>query len=320
MILNSPFLKSVCFCAAVIFAGAFLMQSADAQIFTLSKEQLLKYTAKTEYERFPDGRPRVPDDLLERLKPLCAEEVQAVLSSRGFTNQFEGSNWKVLHEGRKLIGRAVTIQYMPSRPDIAEVDARDAESRGQGRLRNQSVIDALVPGDVIVADAFGSGFNFVGNKLAFAIGQATHNTGMVVDGGIYWLDRMAGYDLQAYFRGSNPVLVSNVMVTGINIPIRIGNATVLPGDIVFGDREGVYFIPPHLVKEVVESGEISMARDEWTIKMMATGKYKSSELYGRPRDPELMKQRREYIRNRTGRDEPEAPQRPAGKSAARPPQ
>lgn len=319
MMSNTSVLRAVCLCAAVIFAGVFPLQSVTAQTFTLSKEQLLKYTAKAEFERFPDGRPKVPDELLGRLKPLCAEEVLAVLQSRGFTNQFDGGNWKVLHERRKLVGRAVTIQYMPSRPDIADVDAADAEARGQRRPRNQTVIDALLPGDVIVADCFGSGFNFVGNKLAFAIGQATRNTGMVVDGGIYWLDRMAGYDLQAYFRGSNPVLVSNVMVTGINIPIRIGNATVLPGDIVFGDREGVYFIPPHLVKEVVESGEISMARDEWTIKMMATGKYKASELYGRPTDPELMKQRREYIRNKTGRDEPEPQPRPAGKPAAKSP-
>ncbi len=317
MIRNSSFLRAVCLCTAAILASVFLLQSVTAQTFTLSKEQLIKYTAQAEYERFPDGRPKVPDELLERLKPLCAEEVLAVLQSRGFTNQFDGGNWKVLHEGRKLVGRAVTIQYMPSRPDIADVDAKDAQARGQGRPRNQSVIDALLPGDVIVADCFGSGFNFVGNKLAFAVAQATRNTGMVVDGGIYWLDRMAGYDLQAYFRGSNPVLVSNVMVTGINIPIRIGNATVLPGDIVFGDREGVYFIPAHLVKEVVESGEISMARDEWTIKMMATGKYKSSELYGRPTDPELMKQRREYIRSKTGRDEPEPKPKPAGK---KPPQ
>jgi 4-hydroxy-4-methyl-2-oxoglutarate aldolase len=313
MISSAPFLRSVCLYVALIVAGFLLLQNVNAQTFTLSKEQLLKYTEKAEYERFPDGRPKVPDALLERLKPLCAEEVHAVLSSRGFTNQFEGGDWKVLHAGRKLVGRAVTIQYMPSRPDIADVDARDAQARGQGRPRNQSVIDALQPGDVIVADAFGSGFNFVGNKLAFAIGQATRNTGMVVDGGIYWLDRMSDFDLQAYFRSSHPALVSNVMVTGINIPIRIGNATVLPGDIVFGDREGVYFIPPHLVKEVVESGEISMARDEWTIKMLSTGKYKSSELYGRPTDPELMKQRREYIRNKTGRDEPEPQQRPAAK-------
>jgi regulator of RNase E activity RraA len=313
IISNAPFSRSVRLCVVFIVTGFIFQQGVNAQTFTLSKEQLIKYTSKAEYERFPDGRPKVPDALLERLKALCAEEVHAVLSSRGFTNQFEGGDWKVLHPGRKLVGRAVTIQYMPARPDIADVDAGDAEARGQGRPRNQTVIDTLQPGDVIVADAFGSGFNFVGNKLAFAIGQATHNTGMVVDGGIYWLDRMSEFDLQAYFRSSHPALVSNVMVTGINIPIRIGNATVLPGDIVFGDREGVHFIPPHLVREVVESGEISMARDEWTLKMMATGKYKSSELYGRPADPELMRQRREYIRNKTGRDEPEPQQRPAKK-------
>jgi 4-hydroxy-4-methyl-2-oxoglutarate aldolase len=310
--ISKPFLlRMLPPCAALVGAGAFLLQCGNAQTFTLSKEQLIKYTEKYDGERFPDGRPKVPDALLERLKPLCAEEVHGVLSGQGFTNQFEGGNWKVLHPGRKLVGRAVTMQYMPSRPDIADVDVRDAQARGQGRPRNQAVIDTLQPGDVIVADCFGSKFNFVGNKLAFAIGQATRNTGMVVDGGIYWLERMANFDLQAYFRSSQPALVSNVMVTGINIPIRIGNATVLPGDVVFGDVEGVYFVPAHLVKDVVESGEISMARDEWTIKMMSTGKYKSSELYGRPSDPELMKQRREFIRTKTGHDEPEP--RPSAK-------
>ncbi|HYK91462.1 MAG TPA: hypothetical protein VE398_22015, partial [Acidobacteriota bacterium] len=106
MISNSSFLRAACLCAAVMFAGVFLLQSVTAQTFTLSKEQLIKYTAKAEFERFPDGRPKVPDELLERLKPLCAEEVLAVLQSKGFTNQFDGGNWKVLHEGRKLVGRA----------------------------------------------------------------------------------------------------------------------------------------------------------------------------------------------------------------------
>ena len=137
----------------------------------------------------------------------------------------------------------------------------------------------------------------MGNKLAYYIQQATH-TGFVVDGNIYWLDRIADFDMAGYFRGTYPRSMSSAMVTGINVPIRIGDATVMPGDVVFGDREGVFFIPPSLVQQVVEQAEATQIRDEWSMKMFETGKYKSGEIYGTPRDPALREQREAYIKQR----------------------
>lgn len=276
-----------------------LAEAAHAQVFSLSREQMLKYTAQNPFDRFPDGRPKVPDPVLEKVKGLCAEEVHAVLPQKGFPNQFEG-NWQMLQPGKKLVGRAVTIQFMPARADIADADAAEAKAKGTSRARNQTAIDMLQPGDVIVADAFGANWSFVGNKLAYYIMKAT-GTGMVVDGNIYWLDRIAQFGMPAYFRGAHPAPAMSVMVTGINIPIRVGNATVMPGDVVLGDREGVYFIPPHLVQEVLTLAENTQARDEWTMKMFDTGKYKSGEIYGRPSDPALLKEREEYIKKRTGK-------------------
>jgi len=277
----------------LVVLGAVLFQTpADAQLFQWTPEQLIKYTSKNPYDRFPDGRPKVPDEMIERLKVLVAEEVQAVLPARGFPNQFEPrEGWKVLQPNQKMVG--------PARGDIIEVDEADAKAKGAAPARNQTAIDMLQPGDVIVADVFGAEWNFVGNKLAHYI-QTTTKNGMIVDGGVYWLDRIAETGMQAYFRNSLPTQGMRVMVTGINIPVRIGKTLVMPGDVVLADREGMWFIPPQAVKDVVESGELSKARDDWSLMMLGTGKYTSRQIYG-PLTPELQKLRDEYVFQKTGR-------------------
>ena len=271
---------------------------AFAQLFTLTREQLIELSAQNPFDRFPDGRPKVPDEAIERAKGLSAEEVWAVLPGKGFNNQYE-DGFQILHPGTKLVGRAFTVQFMPVRPDVEEALQANAKKAGLPRLSNQFAIDMLQPGDVIVADVFGAEWNFVGNKLAHYI-QTTTKNGMIVDGGVYWLDRIAETGMQAYFRNSLPTQGMRVMVTGINIPVRIGKTLVMPGDVVLADREGMWFIPPQAVKDVVESGELSKARDDWSLMMLGTGKYTSRQIYG-PLTPELQKLRDEYVFQKTGR-------------------
>ena len=293
--------------ALMVLAGIFLYaDSASAQLFQWTPEQLVKYTVKNPYGRFPDGRPKVPDEMLKRLKELIAEEVQAALPSQEFPNQFESRDgWKVLNADKKMVGRVLTVQFMPHRGDIADVDAAEAKAKGTSPARNQTAIDMLQPGDVIVADVFGADWNFVGNKLAHYI-QTTTGNGMIVDGGVYWLDRIAETGMPAYYKNSFPTQGMRVMVTGINIPVRIGKTLVMPGDVVLADREGMWFIPPHKVKEVVESGELSKARDDWSLMMLSTGKYTSRQIYG-PLTPELQQQRDDYVFQKTGRRPPPPP-------------
>jgi 4-hydroxy-4-methyl-2-oxoglutarate aldolase len=267
-----------------------------AQVFTFNREQLIEYTAQNPFPRFADGRPKVPDNLLEKCKDLSAEEVWAVLPGEKYRNQYEG-NWMIVHPERRLVGRAVTAQFMPERPDVSGTSEAKAVAKGLGHNANQRVIDTLQPGDVLVVDLFGKIENgtMVGDNLATAIYGAT-KTGLVVDGAIRDLDGIHPLDMSVYVRGVHPTPIGNVMLTGFNVPIRIGNATVMPGDVVFGDREGVYFIPPHLVKKVLERAEETHVHDEWTKMKFETGKYKSSEIYPSPSDPALKKEYEEYLK------------------------
>src|SRR5262245_8256180 len=272
---------------------------ARAQLFTLPKEQMVELTAQNPFERFPDGRPRVPDALIERARGLSSEEVWSILPKEGFRNQYAG-DFRVLHPGMKLAGRAFTLQFMPVRPDLEGVVNARAKAAGFPRMYHQTAIDMLQPGDVLCVDLFGQeeGGTIVGDNLFYYIMKTTKNGGLVVDGSIRDLEGISRMDMPAYFRAAHPSAINNVMISGINVPVRIGKATVMPGDLVFGDAEGVYFITPALVQKVMDNADEVHVHDEWTRKKFDEGKYKSGDIYGTPKDPELKKEYDEYLKKR----------------------
>lgn len=282
-------------CAACFLASTF----AYGQLFTFPKQDLIDYTAKSSFDRLPDGRPKVPDSMIERARGMSAEEVWATLQEKGYNNQY-ADGFQILHPGKTMVGRAFTVQFMPRRDDVDDVAEAKAKERGLSHLSNQFAIDMLQPGDVLVVDLFGKKVDgtIVGDNLFYYVMKATHGGGLVVDGSVRDLDGLSEIDMPAYFRAADPTPIGNVMLTGINVPVRIGGVTVMPGDLVFGDREGVYFVPPQFVKEMLDRADEIHVHDEWTKKKFDEGKYKSSEIYGSPKDPALQKEYREYLKNR----------------------
>jgi len=284
----------------LLFFGALLLPAlANAQLLTFSKQDLIDYTAASPFERFADGRPKVPDAYLERAKDLSAEDIWATLQEKGYNNQF-ADGFIVVHPGKTMVGRVFTVQFMPVREDLASVAEKKAKEHGIRRLTNQTAIDMLQPGDVLVVDMFGKKVNgtVVGDNLYYYVMTATHKGGLVVDGSVRDLDGITEIDMPGYFRATDPTPIGNVMLTGINVPIRIGDVTVMPGDLAVGDREGVYFIPPQFVKEVLDRADEIHIHDEWTKKKFAEGKYKSSEIYSSPSDPKLKQEYQEYLKQK----------------------
>jgi regulator of RNase E activity RraA len=281
-----------------LLASLVVIIDAQAQIFTLTPDQLIKYTPLNHYGRFPDGRPKVPDALLEKVKGLSETELLG-LQRLGYRSQY-ADGFQVLHPGKKLIGRALTLQTMPTRPDIESVYAAERKAKGlPGPLQNQTGIDLLQRGDVWVCDAMGGDLvGIIGDNLAYYIWKSTGN-GYVIEGAIRDLEGQGEIDMPGYFRGTSPGAKIMYMVTGIDVPVKIGNVMVMPGDVVLGDREGVWFIPPHLVEQLVAEADINHIHDEWARKKVDEGKYKASDIYS-PKDPALIKEYQDYLKQRLG--------------------
>ena len=254
--------------------------AAEAQVGVFSKDDLVKYSPLWEGERFPDGRPKVPDDILERMEGVAIEEAWSVLRRHGFSHQFE-ADWVVTEDDPVLVGRAVTAFYQPLRPDVNDVINEKGKQDGRIGAQNSWIIDTLVKGDVIVVDIYGKVIDgtFLGDNLANSIYVKTGGTGVVIDGGARDIEGvMEISDFPIFNRGWDPSFLTGVMLMGINCPVRIGRAAVMPGDIVLGKKEGVIFIPAHLAQEVVESSEIIRLRDQFGHQRLREGKYTPGQI------------------------------------------
>ncbi len=245
---------------------------------TISKEELIFLTSEWKGERFPDGRPKIPEDLLERAKHIMVDDAWTVLKNEGYMNQFEG-NWKMVND-ITMTGRAVTAMYMPSRPDVE----KNIKERGtkQGRKGNTNAwpIDILIKGDLYVADAFGkiSGGPIMGATLANSIYSKSGN-GVVFDGAsrdLQEIRNLKGFN--AFVRDFHPSFTEEMVLMGLNTPIRIGNVMVLPGDLVIATIEGVLFVPAHLAEQVVTTSEFVTRKDQFGFEMVKTGKYSTGEI------------------------------------------
>jgi 4-hydroxy-4-methyl-2-oxoglutarate aldolase len=266
--------------ALALAAGLCLAAPAVAQLGMFSKEQRIEFTPEWKGERFPDGRPKVPDAVLERLKRVTAEEAWGVLRGAGFDHQFEGG-WKVINPGERLVGRVVTAVFMPLRPDVNSVINDYGKKEGRvGNGQNSWVIDTLEPNDVLVVDLFGKikDGTFAGDNLSTSI-FAKSGTGLIVDGSVRdttGISEIKGF--RCYVRGVDPSALEGVTLMGINVPIRIGHATVMPGDVVVSDPEGLTFIPPQLAERVADYSELTQLRDEWGHQMLREGKYTPGQI------------------------------------------
>lgn len=245
------------------------------------KEDILHFTRSFDGERSDDGRPRVSDALLKRMKLVTVEEAWGVCKAHGYNHQYEGGWWNV-HPDRVLVGRAVTARYVHTRPDLHEALADWGREHNAVGLHNSWVIDTLVENDVIVVDLFGKvkEGTFAGDNLGTAIANRT-GTGMVIHGGIRDIARLGEIpDIAIFARGQDATGIAEVTLEGFNCPITIGNATILPGDVVLGTVAGVVFIPAHLAQEVVEKSELIRKQDEWGQLRIREGIYSSGEVDG----------------------------------------
>jgi len=258
--------------------GFFYEGTLSAQ--TLSKEELIFLTSEWKGERFSDGRPKIPDELLERAKKIAIDDAWTVLKNEGYLNQFEG-NWKRVHDDVTVVGRALTAMYMPSRPDVEKnIKERGISSQGRKGNTNAWPIEVLTKGDVYVADGFGKidGGTLMGGTLANSIYSKSGN-GVVFNGSardLQALQEIEGFN--AFVRDFHPSFLEEMVLMGLNSPIRIGHVMVLPGDLVIAHREGVLFVPAHLAELVVGTAEFVTLKDKFGVEMVRSRTYTTGQI------------------------------------------
>ncbi len=244
-----------------------------------SRADLLAMTPSWKGDRYPDGRPRVGDDLLRRMKEVSIEEAWDVLRRRGYDSQF-AAGWQMVHPDRPFVGRALTAAYLPARPDLVERIDRTGKQEGRIGPSNSWPIDMLRRGDVYIADGCGkvADGTLIGDNLGNAI-YAKTGTGVVFDAGARDLDGLRKIDgFNACVRGWDPSFLKNMVLSSINRPIRIGMATVLAGDVILARREGVIVIPAHLAEEVVVTAEVVALKDEFGHLRLREGVYTPGQI------------------------------------------
>jgi regulator of RNase E activity RraA len=246
---------------------------------TIPRKKLIFYTQKWHGSRFPDGRPKVPDNILKQMKYVTVTEAWGILRSKDYYNQYEG-NWKILHPDRPIIGRALTAQYMPSRPDMQKPMVKRGHKNGRSGAMNSWPIDALHEGDVYVADGYGKVKNgtLIGGRLGNTI-YDNSGKGVIFNGSVRDLEELENIKgFNAFIRAWHPSYLINMMLTGLDTPIRIGHATVLPGDVVLAKKEGVVFIPAYLAATVVKISETTRLTDAFAFKREKQGTYTAGQM------------------------------------------
>jgi len=270
-------MKDTFIIAATLFFVCHCFCPIHAQ--TIPKEELIFLTSAWKGERFTDGRPKIPDDLVKRAKEIAIEDVWTILNNEGYNCQYEG-NWKTVNEDTPVVGRVFTACFMPSRPDLENSIKERGQKQGRSGNSNSWPIDMLTKGDVYVADGFGkiAGGTLIGSNLGNSIFAKTGN-GVVFDAAARDLEGLSAIKgFNAYVRDWHPSYLKDEVLMGINTPIRIGHAIVLPGDLVIAKKGGVVFIPSHLAEKVIVTAEFILLKDKFGISMLKEGRYTTGQI------------------------------------------
>ncbi len=257
----------------------YLTASLWGQHVTLTNDQIKALTPNWVGERSADGRPKVPDKWFERLKAVRLEEAWGILRNNGYHNQFEG-DWMVLNPDSVMVGRVVTAQYLPLRPDYDKIMKDKGKAEARIGATNSWPIDVLKDGDIYVADSYGKIVDgtLIGDNLGNAIYAKSHR-GVIFYGSVRDVEGLAEIKgFNAWMKGYDPSYIQQMMLGGINVPIRIGRATVLPGDIALAKKGGIVFIPAHLVEDVVLNAEFIALRDAFGHQRLREGKYTPGQI------------------------------------------
>jgi regulator of RNase E activity RraA len=240
------------------------------------------------------ARTPVTDEQLKKLKELPIEAVWGALQGKRYTQCFVTS-FQMTQPDVKMVGRALTMRYLPVRPDILEAVQTLAKEGDWDYQYNVRAGEDTRPGDVLVVELGGAidRATFMGDVTGLGI-KYQGAAGVVIDGGLRDLNEFLPMkDFPVYYRGAHASAMADQVGVEWNVPVRIGSVSVLPGDVVIGDSSGVLFFPPQFAEEAIRAAEDTVYVETFKREMMRSKKYRARDIYPRL-SPQLEKEFEEW--------------------------
>jgi len=257
--------------------------TATAQAPATAREQKFsRDTYSPLMEILQPKRTRVTDEQLQKLKAVPIEAVWGAVQRQKYLFCFV-NGMQMTQPQTKLVGRALTMRYLPVRPDVQEAVETLAKGGDWDVGFNMRASDDIKPGDVLVVELAGAvdRATFMGDVTGLAI-KTAGAAGVVIDGGLRDLNEFLPMkDFPVYYRGAHASAMADQVGVEWNVPVRIANVTVLPGDVVIGDNSGLLFFPPQLADDAIKGAEETVYTETFKREMIKTGKYRTSEIYPR---------------------------------------
>jgi 4-hydroxy-4-methyl-2-oxoglutarate aldolase len=226
------------------------------------------------------SRPRVTDEQLARLKKVPIEAVWGAIQGKGYKQCF-ATDFRLTQPGTKMVGRALTMRYMPVRPDLNDaVQALGKEGDWFYQYNIRAGEDTR-PGDVLVVELGGmvDRATFMGDVTGLGI-KSRGAAGVVIDGGLRDLNEFLPWkNFPVYYTGSHASAMADQVGVEWNAPVRIKTVTVLPGDVVIGDESGVLFFPPQLADDAIKAAEDTVYIEDFKREMISDTKYRARDIY-----------------------------------------
>lgn len=202
---------------------------------------------------------RPSKDIIDALKEIGTATVAGTLGHSGFKNPHMVGP-VTQSRGKSIVGPAVTLQFLPQRPDLfSEGEYADPETQ-----LHRHVLYQVEEGDVVVVDARGDMSSGVFGDMMSTYFKGRGGAGIVIDGCMRDRPNVEKLDLALWLRGWTPNyhVQTSIFPNAVNVPIACGGVTVVPGDIIMADDDGVIVLPPSMAEKVIEDAQ---HHHEWEV-------------------------------------------------------
>ncbi|HEY7508651.1 MAG TPA: hypothetical protein VIG50_00275 [Vicinamibacteria bacterium] len=225
-------------------------------------------------------RARLTDQQIARLEHLPIEAVWGGVQAKQYRHSFV-NGFQLTQPGTKMVGRALTMRYLPVRPDLLDAVQQLGKEGDWFYQYNIRAGEDTRPGDVLVVELGGmvDRATFMGDVTGLGI-KSRGAAGVVIDGGLRDLSEFLPWkDFPVYYTGAHASAMADQVGVEWNAPVRIKNVTVLPGDVVVGDESGVLFFPAHLADDVIKAAEDTVYVETFKREMIQGTKYRARDIY-----------------------------------------